>query len=340
MITLFAPTEMNMATGYGKVEAGLLQGFVALGTRVTTAFPTLAKKGEAKYATKKIGGTVLVAGSPEWGNRITDSDRLVSFTMSESTRVSKGWVDALNERFEAVCVPCPPLVEVYRDSGVQIPIHYVPLGVDLNPPHLTSRRPYPAEFTFLAYTLGDMRKGAHLAMLAFDRLFRDKPGVRLIIKARDGWDNMWIAGLDEPHIEVIGGETSEADWHALLARVQCLVFPSYGEGFGLPPREAVLAGLPVIATRWLGLWDVEKWGYALPVGRMLPAQFGVHDANAEGAEWAEADIEALDRQMLYVHRHYAHALLQARRGRVYLMEHFTWKKSAREILRVIGEEGR
>lgn len=335
MITLFAPQEMNMATGYGKVEAGLMMGMDALGAPMKVAYPLLAKKGRMKYAVRKVGGTVLVVGSPEWGSRISGSKRLIAYTMSESTCVSQDWVNALNDRFEAVIVPCPPLVDVYRDSGVLIPIHYVPMGIDLNPPHLTLRPSRPTEFTFLTYSLGDMRKGAHLAMMAFKRLFDGLPGCKLIVKARDGATLTWLAGNDEPNIEVIGGERPEAEWYELLARVHCFVFPSYGEGFGLPPREAALAGLPVIATQWLGLWDVDRWGYPLPVGRMLPAQFDIFDANADGSLWAEPDIAALDKQMRFVYEHYQHALIQARRGRVYLMEHFKWRDTARELLRLI-----
>jgi glycosyltransferase involved in cell wall biosynthesis len=35
--------------------------------------------------------------------------------------------------------------------------------------------------------------------------------------------------------------------------VDCLIFPSRGEGFGLPVREAMSTGIPVIAANWGGL---------------------------------------------------------------------------------------
>lgn len=334
MITLFAPQSLNMATGYGKLEAGLVQGFAANGVHLPIKLPSETKSG--KWAKVKMSDTVLITGSPVWAEYVSGAERLIASTMSESTRVSREWVDALNERFERVIVPCPGLVDIYRDSGVQIPIHCIPLGVDLNAPNLAHRRPYPTEFTFLTYSLGDMRKGAELAMFAFKRLFDGRAGCKLIIKARDGWDNTWLAGLDEPNITVIGGERPEAEWWATLKGAQCLLFPSRGEGFGLPPREAVLTGMPVIATQWLGMWDADKWGYPIPVKEMRVAQFDLIDANEEGALWAEPDAAALERHMLYVYEHYRHALLHARRGRIYLLEQFTWKKCARQIMRLIG----
>jgi glycosyltransferase involved in cell wall biosynthesis len=337
MISLFAPQSLNVATGYGKLEAGLVQGFAACGVPLRVATPTTNRRGQ--WAKTRLGGTVLVTGFPTWAERLSGAKRLISFTMSESTRVSRDWVDTLNERFERVVVPCPPLVEVYRDSGVTIPIHCVPMGVDLNPPRLAHRRPYPTEFTFLTYSLGDMRKGAELAMFAFKRLFDGTAGCKMIVKARDGWNSTWLAGLDEPNITIIGGERSEAEWYALLASVQCLLFPSRGEGFGLPPREAVLTGLPVIATQWLGMYDADRWGYPIPVKEMHLAQFDTVDANDDGALWSLPDVAVLERHMQFVYSHYAHALLHARRGRQYLLEHFTWKKAARQILRLIEGEG-
>ena len=275
-LTLFATNKKNAATGYGRMERGILQGFAALGVNV----PHFSSKPR-----KKIDGTVLLVGSPELAEKLPASTRLVCYTMSEADQVSQEWVDVLNARFDAVIVPAPLLVDIYRKSGVTIPVHFVPLGVDYRPPAWVQRPAYPEGFRVLGYTLGDMRKGAHLSMLAFKRVFGGERGAKLIVKARDNWNTTWLAGCVDDQVEIVGGETSESDWHALLASCHCMIFPSYGEGFGLPPREAVLSGMPVIASSWLGLWDSAEWGYPLSVKRMLPAAFDFWEANAEGSKW-------------------------------------------------------
>lgn len=328
-LTLFTTNKINRATGYGRMEAGLLQGFEACSVHV----PHFTSKPR-----KKPAGTVLLVGNPELAEKLPRDTRLVAYTMSEADRVSQEWVDVLNARFDAVIVPAPLLVDIYRDSGVTIPIHFVPLGVDYCAPPYTKRPVYPAEFRVLTISLGDMRKGAHLSIMAFKRVFHRERNAKLIIKARDNADASWLAGCVDEQITVVGGVTSEADWHALLASCHCMIFPSYGEGFGLPPREAVLSGMPVIASSWLGLWDSNEWGYPLAVKRMLPAAFDFWEANAEGSRWAEPDENMIDTYLRHIHANYGHALRRAKRGRSYLLENFRWTQTARKVLEVIGTD--
>lgn len=323
---LFATNKLNAATGYGRMERGLLQGFRACDVRV----PHFTRK----PITPKTG-TVLVVGNPEVGDeKLPPGQRMVCYTMSESTRVSQEWVDILNARYDAVIVPCPGLVDVYRDSGVSLPVHYVPLGVDYGPPPYTRRVFDPTCFRVLTYSLGDMRKGVDMAMMAFDRVLGRERGATLVVKARDNWDKSWLAGCEDPRIKVVSGETSEGDWHTLLASCHCMIFASYGEGFGLPPREAVLSGMPVIASSWLGLWDSDKWGYPLPVKAMWPCQFDFYEANAEGALWARPDETAIDGYLADIYANYGQALRRAKAGRDYLLN-FTWEQTARQILNLI-----
>jgi glycosyltransferase involved in cell wall biosynthesis len=55
---------------------------------------------------------------------------------------------------------------------------------------------------------------------------------------------------------VLTGEVSQPDLLALVARAEALVMPSLYEGFGLPPIEAMAAGVPVIVSRAASLPEV------------------------------------------------------------------------------------
>jgi glycosyltransferase involved in cell wall biosynthesis len=318
-VALFATNQANPATGYGRMELGLAQGLRSIGYDVTP---------DADMG--------IITGDPAWGYIYGRNKRLWIFTMSEADRVSPEWVQAINDRYERCLVPAPDLVTIYQNSGVTIPVHYVPLGVDFaNIQHVQRNAKAAIEatpdkpFTFLTYGLGDMRKGTDLAMMAFNRLFGGDMRFRLLIKCRD--NPRWLAGLIDPQIEILRGQTSEAEWHALMARCHAFVFASRGEGFGLPPREAVLSGLPTIATKWLGLWDADQWGYPVAVADMWPAQFDYWEANAEGSRWAvpcDADIDA---HMQAIADDYPAALAKAAQGRDYLLENFNWTKVAQSI---------
>lgn len=318
-VSVYATNRANPATGYGKMELGLIRGLEAAGVKVAADAP--------------VG---ILTGSPMWHVAYGRGKRLWAFTMSETNRVSRDWVKVLNGRFEVCLVPSPDLVKVYVDSGVTIPVRYVPLGVDFTPIPFVQRDPDAAKnatpedpFTFLTYSLGDMRKGAELAMFAFNRLFGGDMRYRMIVKCRD--NPMWLAGLIDPQITIMRGEQSEAEWQALMAKCHVGLFPSRGEGFGLPPREWTLAGLPTVATRWLGMWDVSEWGMALGVRELRTAQFEYYEANAEGSQWGEPDIAQLDVWMKLIVEDYPAALEIAKHGREYLLEKFTWERVGKDI---------
>jgi len=322
-VNLYATNGMNRATGYGRMELGLMQGLVDAGAEVRVI---------DRHTKPKFDVTIVV-GSPEWAARV--SGRRWVYTMSESTRVSAAWVDAMNLYAERVLVPCPALVGVYEGSGVRVPVDYVPLGVDWDAPKWVARDNAPEVFTLLTYSLGDLRKGAELAMMAFKRMHGGDMRYRMKVKCRD--NAHWLTGLSDPQIEIVRGQQSDRDWHGLMSECQAFVFPSRGEGFGLPPREAVLNGLPTIATAWLGMWDVARWGWAVPVRELRAALFDSWGANAEGSLWAEPDVSAMEAQMRAIEADYPAALKRARVGREYLLEWFGWRRVASEIQRLLWE---
>jgi glycosyltransferase involved in cell wall biosynthesis len=87
---------------------------------------------------------------------------------------------------------------------------------------------------------------------AFDTIAAERPDLRLVIVGPDGW------GVDEYEAAVARatnadrivrtGWISDRDRAALLRGAAALVHPARYEGFGLPPLEALHAGIPVLAT--------------------------------------------------------------------------------------------
>lgn len=342
-VNFYTTAGLNRFSGYGKLERGLLRGLYGAGVQVqmfgglgTNDYQSLPIE-QRSWVTAKVTAPVhdvIVTARPEnctgWH---TQGKRVWLYTMSESDRVSRKWVHAINQWCTGVLVPCAELVEVYHNSGVDVPVFDVGLGVDYYEPLQTPK--WPSEvYTFLTYSYGDMRKGAHLAIQAFKMAFDGNPERRLWIKAREIKGN-WLEGCRDEQIEIIEGDFTEAEWFELLWKADAFVFPSYGEGFGLPPREATLVDTPALATQWLGMADVDQWGIPLRVGQMRAAHFGREAANAKECQWAEPDLDHLVEQMVWVSEHQSEAADKAKAGREYLMRNFSWERTTQRILEVL-----
>lgn len=114
------------------------------------------------------------------------------------------------------------------------------------------RRLAGAERYVLAVGTVEPRKGLPLLVDAFDDLAPAHPDLHLVIAGPDGWG---VEALDRAteratHRDRVVrlGWVSDRQRADLLRGATVFAFPSVYEGFGLPPLEAMRAGVPVVAT--------------------------------------------------------------------------------------------
>lgn len=251
--------------------------------------------------------------------------RLWVWTMWEDTRPPPSWIRKINAYAERLIVPCPHNAEAFRGSGVRIHISIIPGGID--PAEFPPVECFPARpFTFL--TIGDRgtRKGWDTAFMAFSKAFPAAlyPDVRLIIKARK-----FMFKFPDPRI-VIQVEDAP-DMAAVYRQADCLVFPSKGEGWGLPPREAAAMGIPTIATRYAGLEvGIDQWCTMPLEPRIMDSIMGY------GGTWGIPEMDDTVAAMRDVYTHRDEARQKARVQADWLRNNQTWDHSACSLIEQMG----
>lgn len=316
---------------YGILARRLAEGIERCGLHVNR----LGLDNEGGVLIPTPGGIML--GYPtlfEKYGTLAQMGKRVAVTMFESTKLPEGWVQGLNQ-CAAVIVPSKFLVEIFRAEGVTVPIHVVALGI--NEAYLKVERPARVDrpYTFLAIADRGLRKGWDLAWHAFRSAFHDDPNYKLILKCRE--KGMQLLSSADSNVEIIRADYSDEEMAALYARCDCMIFPTRGEGFGLPPREFAATGGTVLTTNWGGTADdLADWGEGITY-KLVPAWMG-HEKFYGLGEWAEPDVE-----------HLRHLMQVARRNDMYADEfkhrylkslvhlYYSWERFSNEVFKIYQE---
>lgn len=281
-----------------------------------------------------LDGRTVALCVPDFLPQIDASDGLISYTMFEASRLPRGWAELLNRHAAAVIVPCHWNLRLFQECGVRRPIYVAKWGVDrwdypLLPRPRTGAEPY----TFLWSGTPDRRKGWDVMYRAFYRAFGHDPSVRLCLHFRALPKG--VTGVRDPNVSICYGLHDLATQRAMLARADCFVFPSRGEGWGSPPREAAATGLPVIATDCSGLSeDITSWALPLRVSGPSAADYGPADWGDVG-DWSEPDGDHLVELLRWCAAHRTDAAAFGRRAAAWLTGQATWVTTAVKVREVV-----
>lgn len=267
----------------------------------------------------------------------------IGYTPWESTELPKGWVDHL-KRVDDLWTTSKWTAEVFRQHTGR---NAFVLNHGINEtwiPHRHEEGSRP--FTFLHIGEPAVRKGGDVVLEAWHRAFR-KSDCRLILKStgipmgrvkdRGGSIIYSPLTLEQENGQIINQVYSDYEMADLFDKVDCLVYPTRGEGFGFIPLEAMACGLPTILPSGGGTAEFSELGYPLTHFVWRDSAFTEHP----GLIMDHSVDEVID-MMRFVKDHYEYCSKLSYENAYILRDMFSWEDIAQKfILRLEAvQEGR
>jgi len=157
------------------------------------------------------------------------------------------------------------------------------------------------------------RKGIEETIKAFSRALGKESNATLTIKYHNMSDKE--TPLEELTKNLVFNNIKKKDWKARIYTINdklsfsqmnylyldssLLFFPSRGEGFGLPPAEAMCSGLPVIYTNWSSLPEVCEAPGNIPIQYCLDVAEGMVNFDyEEDSNYAYPNLRQLETSLI------------------------------------------
>lgn len=266
----------------------------------------------------------------------TPGQHKIIYTPWESTALPDGWLEKFNEADE-VWTTSNVIKDWYHQAGVEKDIYVYHHGI--NPLWTGARRRHRRgkKFRFLYVGSPAPRKGGQMVYDAFIDLFGSDPDYHLTIKSygrteirhKVRGEPIGPAGMFSPNITIMEETVSTDALLGIFESHDAVVYPSWGEGFGLIPFQAMAAGIPTICTgAWADYRDllvpqlvVESELAPSPWPRMHPGKM------------FRPDVQSLKDSMRWVVDNYDLAAGHAFRNSYKLEKDYDWLKLTEEAFK-------
>lgn len=212
-------------------------------------------------------------------------------------------------------------------------------------------------FVFLHHNAYEYRKGTEFVIEAFTKEFSLDEDVKLILKGRERRLGAWLAPkispftaeqlemkrinpelfkqtylkIDHPQIEEIMGHVSDEEMVRINSEAHCFVFPAKGEGWGLPPFEAMAMGIVPIVPSYscFGEWfnpdtmlEVKEGGYTNTEPRYTGYMY-------------HPSIRQIRKQMRWAYENRDKLEDMGKRGSEYIHREYNWNKIHDELVEIV-----
>lgn len=207
------------------------------------------------------------------------------------------------------------LINLYQIKPEKIKVIYSGIGKQFQPAKVKNQYGLPEKFILYFGTI-EPRKNLIGLIKAFQMIKKKNPDLKLVLAGSKGWlyEDIFKTAKGDKDI-IFTGFIKEEDKPALYNLASVFVYPSFFEGFGFPPLEAMACGTPTIVSNNSSLPEV--------VGE---AALMVDSYNLDELAWLMNEVlnDLKLREELK-----QRGLAQAKR--------FSWERTARETMKVLTE---
>jgi glycosyltransferase involved in cell wall biosynthesis len=248
-----------------------------------------------------VNAPFLALVMAQLGSRVRDKF-VVGYWAWELPRVPEEWLQGIPCVHE-IWVPSRFVADAVLPIASGRPVCVLPHPVAWRPVKASNvRRPETDVFRVLSIfnvASGFARKNPLATVRAFRAAFGNDQGAHLTIKVsnastfKEGARALSKAVDGCSNISVVDETVEPLELESLYIQADVLMSLHRAEGFGLTLAEAMLRGLPVVATNWSGNTDYLNEVRGVPIDySLVPAIDRQGTYNHPKMVWAEADLNA------------------------------------------------
>jgi glycosyltransferase involved in cell wall biosynthesis len=295
--------------------------------------------------------------SPEVGVNFIDKNAInIISTAWEYSRIAPYWAECCN-RFDAVFVESQFAVDVFKNSGVTVPIYCVPNYEDVTDyqPKLESNK--KGTYRFYSIQQWTERKNGIGLLKSYFNAFGPKDDVLLVLKTyltrveentsqRDAIKEH-IANLKRsmnklnpyPPVYLITDKLTDEEIIKMHEECDCYVCLDRGESWGIPFAAAAAAGNPVIATNWGGTRQYLNIENSYPVKYQLTYSDNLMWGQYYHGEQmcSDACLPHASELMRHVYDNREESFLIGKKAREYMETYYNREKIGQILLGTIAD---
>lgn len=261
---------------------------------------------------------------------VPDETVKIAYSMFEATEIPIEWVEKLNAYFDAVVVPDEFHINVYKNSGVTIPLFVIPTGLYLDKYfEFADRKEATKPFTFGTVSTNTFRKNLKRIINSFAMQYGNNPDYHLHLHVKyplfvEETLEDYVESLGITNVEISSDLLEEDEFAEFLQKFDCYMLLSTGEGFSNTPREAMASGIPVIISDNTAQSTICNSGWVTGVQSDIPIEAWYEALNRPVGLQFDCKEEDAIVAMEAVVNDYSAALIKAQKAREWVKQ-YTWK---------------